>query len=160
MEAESGERRLCGTRSVTSQWSFCGLISFRVIGQLSWWPYSARNAAHTGARLDPMAHWERIRVSTISSHYSYISVSVISPVISPSPNCLCTESGEMSGSIPGLGTPFSPEYGYSLHQEWSLKRLWTIGKELMTKHACLARPSAFTTNRAVELHSLQRIPPT
>ena len=30
----------------------------------------------------------------------------------------------------------------------------------MTKHACLARPSAFTTNRAVELHSLQRIPPS
>ena len=29
----------------------------------------------------------------------------------------------------------------------------------MTKQACLARPSAFTTNRAVELHSLQRIPP-
>ena len=41
--------------------------------------------------------------------------------------------------IPGLGVPFLPEYGYSLHQELPLKRLWTISGELMTKHACLAR---------------------
>ena len=32
-------------------------------------------------------------------------------------------------SIPGLGTPFSPEYDCSLHQEESLIRLWTIGEE-------------------------------
>ena len=35
--------------------------------------------------------------------------------------------GEMSGSIPSLGTPLLPEYVYSWHQECSLKRLWTIG---------------------------------
>ena len=34
------------------------------------------------------------------------------------------------GSIPGLGTPFSPEYDYSLHQEESLKRSWMIGEDL------------------------------
>ena len=62
---ELRERWLWGTRSVTSQWSFCGLISFRVIGQLSWSPYSVRNAAHTEARLDQTPHWDRIGVSTM-----------------------------------------------------------------------------------------------
>ena len=36
---------------------------------------------------------------------------------------------KISGLIPGLGTPFSPEYDCSLHQEESLKRSWTIGEE-------------------------------